>query len=194
MVVPSGISYYELTTKGHEYMRKFKESNLHQPFKVFKVWRALRTINLGVNIPGYYKEALRLLPELEKRGLVQRTTKTTEELLDEIPDRRTREVLSVYKRVAEGEKVSDEDIDWLFERSSHLVKFLESKTWTDIPGFKATSKAVATAKTRGDKVIAIDSAMSLVHDAGKVAILEAFGISEDYAPAVNKLLTRLAEE
>ena len=202
------ITDYELTLKGQEayYKGKGSASYLGKPESL----RHIRNLTLESIEAGYfpkdkYLEMVQAIPYLEKRGYVVKKSTSSRLILSEISNPELKEDLDIYSRLANNKSVEDWEVDHLFRKSSEFLKRSmreAEESPEDKPGifedgkWKASSKLVKSARTRGDKIVAIDSVMSLQHDRGTIGGLGFWTTlereSEDER-LTNRLLTRLFE-
>lgn len=160
-------------------------------------------VKLGANY-GFYdtKEYAEYILAVELLGEKPIPRLSINDLLNKIFDSTLRREMEIYVSIASGKYVGDDDIDFLFNTLMNGLMFyfnvsaqeeevginlmtLENFDKLGLTNqFKQTWLLFRDAKTRGDKVIAIDSAMHLQHDAGGVETLPIVSISisdDDYA-------------
>lgn len=224
MVDEYRLSDYELTDKGKDFLegnidpgpygsKKYESST--------RLMEALDTIDTKRGTGVIFKESLavkRLMPKLEKLGFIEKVSlDTIDSLISSLPEGIIKKDLDIYTRLARGEPVSDSEVDLLFGRlktnvEANLVEYILSTRGEfgsrqpsisfNVSTFRNT---VEGAQSRSDKVIAIDSAMSLVHAEQSLAIplfgwypLDKEGdpspLSETEEGLVDKVLTRLFED
>ena len=147
------------------------------------------------------RDYLELLPELERRGLVVKVDEDITFLLGSIGTEEIKRDLDVYRRLAEGGEVSDSEVDALYGKakrfirkagpreSSRALRGVPKETWGVITGL------VEDARSRSDKVIAIDTVMSLVHDTGGIEDMGLWKYDSlgDDSVRARRILTRLFE-
>ena len=99
------------------------------------------------------------LKKLTTKGLIEKSPTTTTDILSTLPkSSHFYKILSVYTRVATEKPVSTEEID----ETLSLI--------TQLPKLAHLSPEINNARTRHDKVIVLDKAIHLIHDAGPIII------------------------
>jgi len=164
-------------------------------------FRLLNDIEDGFGITPIKGDALRLLRKLLREGYVKEDSSSTEEIISTLPTKQ-KKVLGIYSRIARERPVSDEEVDEVF----NLLKkgSRKARSWIrlhlvrDPSAIDTTSRLLSEAKTRSDKVVAIDAVMGLWHERG--SCLDDFTgdgdrkDAEEVRSKVNKVLNRLANE
>jgi len=148
------------------------------------------------------KRQARLLARLYRSGYVEYANKV-EDLIASLPEE-YKYVLGTYNRIAKEEHVSNEEVDRLFRlfkrrRKGTFKRLVENyESDKEYKELETVFNLLDTARTRSDKVIAIDAVMTLVHDCGSALVVWLKGMPDyDEGSVQNKtntVLNRLAEE
>lgn len=203
------ISDFELSEKGEKYL----EPKLESPGELGRLDRALLVVKTQTVERGKeYSDTLNLLPKLLGRGLIAYEPQSAKELIFKIESPTVRKDIDIYRKLAEESPTSDREIDYLFSKvklgvHSYLkqlgdeagINYLdyEVEALPLTSPIKSLVRQTRQARSRSDKVIAIDSAMSAVHDAGRVQsfpfLWGRISITDSDEEAVNRSLTKLSE-
>lgn len=142
----------------------------------------------------------RLLDTLIRKGLVKAEPQRIEDYLDLLPRGPLRENMRTYVRIAREEPVGDSEIETL--RKSLVEGLRGAEGWKDTrtDKIKISGRVISRlerAETRAEKVIAIDSAIGLVHGEGLAlqygtGTTDSFGGGQQYVVA-REILDRLSE-
>ena len=113
----------------------------------------------------------KMLQQLEARGYIVKVEETLEDLLGRLPAEPgpatpgmgLRKAMRVYTKIAEGKLVPDEDIEALrqFLIAAAEEAFIDDEEAEET--LENVLRNLRAAKTRSDKIIAIDGAISFVH-------------------------------
>ncbi len=108
-----------------------------------------------------------------------------------------RKGIEVYSTIAFGRNTSTSEVDWLHHKLLDYMRKYRSEekgmSW-DKPLSKAY-KILRSAKTRQEKVLAIDATLGYLHEAGSILTLGFWkGISKRDSGIADHILDRLAEE
>lgn len=170
------LSKYELTNEGEGYYNRLyylgmSKRTVQQNLE-FDILDTVKS-QPKPDIEGFKRLSV-IIPEFESKGYIIYREVQISELLNRIRNPKLRKDLTIYSRIAQGEHVSDNEIDYLFGKLlsgisdywESLPKLLQSANTQHILTTKVTISLARDAKTRSDKVIAIDSMMSIHHDIG----------------------------
>ena len=84
------------------------------------------------------------------------------------------ESMRVYSKIAFGREVPDSKVTWLHRELLNSMRELRSTSEESDEALTTAWRLLENAKTRQDKVIAIDAAMQYFHDAGGIYSLIGF--------------------
>jgi len=194
------ITDYEVTPEGMEQYEEWGHKGPRLPSRSYALYEALGNVIFGTLRKESYGRTVGALPRLLERGFITGKSTSTHIILGRIQSLEVRRDLDIYKRMAEGGDVSDKEVDYLYNKSKDFIGRVDrgeiralwgisKDSWKDILG------TVNFSKSRGDKVIAIDTTMSLMHDGGGVSTMNFWKIDSEGEDAVeaDRFLTRLFE-
>ena len=200
------ITDYVVTPEGEEFRDQIAEKLMQEDpagkRRRGPLWDQLMTLHAigGHFYRKEYSTYLRELPALEQRGFIARVEGTSvTKILESIESSEVKRDLDIYYRIAKDERVPDEEVNYLFNKSWDAIESsARNRTYGGAAGdVKSTLKLLKKARTRSDKIIAIDATFSLMHDLGGVATFGFWDIDSEESPDTetsNRFLTRLFEE
>jgi len=172
---------FVLTERGKVWYEKFLDTDAESFGWVGREAHAVANmIERGVD---YDLEAWDLMPGFEfllKRGYIEKATDSIDILLEKLPTSgNLKRNLETYVRIARGLPVSDSNLEGL--RLDLLDMFAEYGEFAEDDERKLPQRIeeLRRARSRSDKIIAVDSAMQIIHRGGFGDMPTGAGLGEE---------------
>lgn len=160
------IANYELTSKGEKYF--LGEYKPEERLSELEEEAFHNVISQRITFRFGIKEVEAVLPRLERKGYIKYVVYSMPDLIERISLPDFRDEITVYYRIAKELPVSDEQVNELYNiyklRVEEVAEYFQVVPREVRRRYQSTLSLVRDAKTRSDKIIAIDAMVTLQHE------------------------------